>query len=194
MIRDSQQFTMAFVMQQILKSMYGWAGIDINHLESSQIDLLAAGNLLLCEGKQAGPVKKSIKALESLIQLFWGTTEHLAFRLMGQVAFSAQHIMQAYECSDLLLVSRQTDKTKKYFFHLVDTLRFLTSGEQDPEKKFAQLLPHNAAALFASEYKLTPPFIFQVMRCSLPAPHKQSAEEFKETCSAFWQTLQLNLK
>lgn len=37
--------------------------------------------------------------------------------------------MRSFECSELLLVSRQFDKLKVYFSHLVDTLNYLTNPE-----------------------------------------------------------------
>ena len=57
--------------------------------------------------------------------------------------------MRQYDAQDLLLVSRQFDKLKVYFSHLVDTLHFL-----DDNNKFAQLLPENAALSLAQDYKL----------------------------------------
>jgi len=47
-----------------------------------------------------------------------------------------------------------------YFSHLVDVLRFLTNSEIEPDKKFAQLLPINAAKLLSAEYKLNTAHIF----------------------------------
>jgi len=48
------------------------------------------------------------------------------------------------------LVSRQFDKLKVFFSHLVDTLNYLTNSEV----KFTALLPVNAAIKFATDYKL----------------------------------------
>jgi hypothetical protein len=102
--------------------------------------------------------------------------------------------MQVYDCQDLLLVSRQFDKLKVYFSHLVDTLRYLTSTEADQAMKFAQLLPPNAALQLASENKLPPQYVFQIMRCALPPIYKQTPQEFKETSQLFWSVLKTNLQ
>lgn len=61
--------------------MYGWTDIVVDQLNADQLDQLAAGYMLLCEKENA--VKKNVKALESLVQLFWHTPEFIAFRLMG---------------------------------------------------------------------------------------------------------------
>lgn len=45
--------------------------------------------------------------------------------------------MRTFDCSELLLVSRQFDKLKVYFSHLVDTLNYLTNTEKEQDKKFA---------------------------------------------------------
>lgn len=58
--------------------------------------------------------------------------------------------MRTFDCSELLLVSRQFDKLKVYFSHLVDTLNYLTNTEKEQDKKFAQLLPSNAALVLAN--------------------------------------------
>jgi hypothetical protein len=41
--------------------------------------------MLLCEGRQVA-VKKNVRALESLVTLFWNTPDMIGFRLMGQLA------------------------------------------------------------------------------------------------------------
>jgi hypothetical protein len=84
--------------------------------------------MLLCEGGHSA-AKKNVKALESLVTLFWQNKNQLGFRLMGQLAQAIQFVMRSYECSELLLVSRQFDKLKVYFSHLVDTLNYLTNPE-----------------------------------------------------------------
>jgi len=98
MIRDHEEFTLAYVLHTILKTMYGWTDIDLAHLQSDQLDLLAAGTTLLCEGKQANAVKKNIKALESLVSTFWSADSNIAARLMTHVAYSIQFVMQVYDC------------------------------------------------------------------------------------------------
>jgi len=97
--------------------------------------------------------------------------------------------MRQYDAQDLLLVSRQFDKLKVYFSHLVDTLHFL-----DDNNKFAQLLPENAALSLAQDYKLQAPHVFQIMRCTLPPIYKQTPETFKAVANEFWGVLEANLR
>jgi hypothetical protein len=60
------------------------------------------------------------------------------------------------ECTELLLVPRSYDRMQVYFFHLVDTLMYLTQSESDKEKRFAELLPKNIITVLATESKLPP--------------------------------------
>lgn len=71
MIRDEQQFTLAFVLHTIIKTMFGWQDIPVHLLKADQLELLASGDALLTEGTQNG-LKKNLKAMESLEKLFWG--------------------------------------------------------------------------------------------------------------------------
>jgi len=43
--------------------------------------------MLICEGRQVS-VKKNIKSLEALVQLFWQTEDRIGYRLMGTLAAS----------------------------------------------------------------------------------------------------------
>ena len=54
----------------------------------------------------------------------------------------------------MLLVPRSYDRMQVYFFHLVDTLMYLTQSENDKEKRFAELLPKNIIHVLATESKL----------------------------------------
>ena len=106
------------------------------------------------------------------------------------MAQAIQFVMRSYECSELLLVSRQFDKLKVYFSHLVDTLNYLTNAEVS----FAQLLPADAASQLVEVNKLSAPYIFQILRCSLPPIYKQTQESFKQVAKQFWSILEANLQ
>ena len=51
MIRDENQFTLSYVVHNILKTMYVWEDIVVDYLKADQLDQLAAGYMLLCEGR-----------------------------------------------------------------------------------------------------------------------------------------------
>jgi hypothetical protein len=100
---------------------------------------------------------------------------------MGQMAYAVQFVSKKFECDDLLLISRQYDRLKVYFSHLVDTLHYLSSSSDDQDLKFRQLLPPNAAIDFANIYKLPTAFIFKILRSGLPQIFKQTEAQFAET-------------
>lgn len=187
--RDHNQFPLGYVVHLLLRTMSGWHDFVVDQLKASQLDQLAAGYALLCEGRQES-LNKNVKALEALLTLFWSSDEQIGFRLMGQLAASAQWVARRFDCEDLTLVSRQFDKTKVYFSHLVDTLHYLSSSEPaDQATKFALLLPEQAALRFASQFRLPPPYIFKIMRSSLPQIYKQTPAQFESTVKTFWQVL-----
>jgi len=69
----------------------------INQLPANQLNIIAAGFVLMLEGKnQSKEVRKNNKSTEALIQLFWDqpTKGHdkFAMRLMVQLAQYTQYV------------------------------------------------------------------------------------------------------
>ena len=51
-MREEDTFLIAYMLNQIIAKMFGWTDFVINQLLSEQLDILAAGFVLMLEGKK----------------------------------------------------------------------------------------------------------------------------------------------
>ena len=92
-MRDDKAYTLAYVVHSLVKTLFGWQDLSVDQLRADQLPQLAAGYVLLVEGRQQAQ-KKNLKAVESLEKVFWPEQDEfkIAFSLVEQLAQMAQFV------------------------------------------------------------------------------------------------------
>ena len=90
-LRDENEFVLGHMINQIIAKMFGWSDLVINQLQPDQLSVLAAGFVLILQGRnQSQQLRSNKKPTEALLALFWdsATNDHqkIGLRLMVQLA------------------------------------------------------------------------------------------------------------
>jgi hypothetical protein len=66
--REEDNFLLGYVINQIIAKMFGWQDLVINELPANQLNVIAAGFVLMLEGKnQSKEIRKNNKSTEALV-------------------------------------------------------------------------------------------------------------------------------
>lgn len=86
-LREENSFVLGYMVNQIVAKMFGWSDLVINQLQPDQLNILAAGFVLMLQGRnQSQQLRGNKKSTEALVQLFWdpSSNDHnkIGLRLM----------------------------------------------------------------------------------------------------------------
>ena len=71
-LREENTFVLGYMINQIVARMFGWNDIIINQLQPDQLNTLAAGFVLMLQGRsQSQQLRSNKKSTEALLALFW---------------------------------------------------------------------------------------------------------------------------